>query len=64
LIRLKKPGGTLHREAWPVSPRKYRSEPRRQTLQRAVRWIVTEQVFTRLFGKEIFPGFAIAHGWR
>jgi hypothetical protein len=64
LIRQKEPGSTLHRETWPVSVQKYRSEPRRQTLQQALRWMVTERVFARLFDKEIFPGFAIAHGWR
>lgn len=64
LIRQKEPGSTLHRKAWSVSMRKYRSEPRRQTLQQALRWIVTERVFARLFGKEMFPDFATAHGWR
>jgi hypothetical protein len=64
LIREKEPGCELHREVWPVSVRKYRSEPRRQVLQQAVRWIVTERMFVRLFGKEVFPHFATAHGWR
>ena len=52
LIRQQEPASTLHREAWPVSVRKYRSESRRQTLQQALRWIVTERIFARLFGKD------------
>jgi hypothetical protein len=63
LIREKEPGSTLHREAWAVAPRKYRSDARRQTLQRALEAIVTQEVFQRLFGKAIFPNFATAYGW-
>jgi hypothetical protein len=58
LIRARTSDSVLHREAWRVSPYKHRSEPRRQTLQRAVeRWVVA-QVFERLFGKAVFPRFA------
>ena len=58
LIRARTSDSALHREGWHVSRYKYRSEPRRQTLQRAVeRWVVA-QVFERLFGKAVFPRFA------
>lgn len=58
LIRARTSDSALHREGWHVSRYKYRSEPRRQTLQRAVeRWVVA-QVFQRLFGKAVFPRFA------
>jgi len=33
-------------------------------LQQAARGIVVDQMFQRLFGWEIFPHFATAHGWR
>ena len=64
LIRQKAPGSALHREAWPVSARKYRSEARRQTLQRAAQCLVSEPLFRELFDQEMFPNFATAHGWR
>ena len=58
LIRSRTPESSLHREMWGVSPYKYRSEVRRQTLQRAVEGLVIAKVFERLFGKAIFPRFA------
>jgi hypothetical protein len=58
LIRGRTPESSLHREAWCVSPYKYRSELRRLTLQRAVEGLVVAKVFERLFGKAIFPRFA------
>ena len=57
------PQSVLHREVWAVSGTKYRSEARRHVLEQAVRWIVTGSVFERLFGRKIFPDFAMAHGW-
>jgi hypothetical protein len=60
LIRSRTADSTLHRESWPVSPYKYRSEARRLTLQRAVEGLVIAKVFQRLFGKAIFPRFATA----
>jgi hypothetical protein len=63
LIREKEPESVLHREGWAVAPRHYRSEARRQVLQRALEAIVVERVFQRRFGKAIFPNFATAHGW-
>ena len=63
LIREKAPRSLLHREPWPLSARKYRSDVRRQTLERAAQCLVTESLFRELFGQEIFPHFATAHGW-
>jgi len=63
LIRQKAPRSVLHREPWPLSVRKYRSDVRRQTLERAAQCLVTESLFRELFGQEIFPNFATAHGW-
>jgi len=60
LIREKTPSSTLHRESWSVSPYKYRSEPRRLTLQHAVEGLVLAKVFRQLFGKAVFPRFATA----
>lgn len=63
LVRQKAPGSALHREAWPISARKYRSEARRQALQRAAQTLVIEVLFRELFDEEMFPSFATAHGW-
>jgi hypothetical protein len=63
LIAERDRGSALHRETWPVSPRKYRSEPRRQTLQRSAELLVLAGIFPRLFGKAIFPDLATGRGW-
>jgi hypothetical protein len=63
LIREKEPRSTLHREAWAVAPHRYRSEARRQVLERALEASAVQEIFQRLFGKAIFPNFATAHGW-
>ena len=64
LIYRREPRSTLHRQAWSVCPAKYRSDRRRQTLQRALQALVIRKVFQDLFGKAIFPNFATAAGWR
>jgi hypothetical protein len=64
LIRAAASRSTLHRQFWGVSPAKYRSQPRRQTLQRALQGLVVGQVFQELFGKAIFPNLATGCGWR
>lgn len=64
LIRARAPHSTLHREDWRVSSHKYRSDQRRQTLQRVLQGLVVADVFQKLFGKAIFPNFATAHRWR
>ena len=64
LFRDRAPGHTLHRETWGVSPYKYRSEARRQTLGRALEMTVVAELFPHLFGKAIFPDFATGCGWR
>jgi hypothetical protein len=63
LVRQKEPGATVHREPWALSPAKYRSAGRRDTLQQAMQLIAVGQLFERLFDEEIFPRFATAHGW-
>jgi hypothetical protein len=63
LIRQKAPSSALHREVWPLPARKHRSDARHQTLQRATQCLVIEPLFRELFGQEIFPNYATAHGW-
>ena len=63
LIRRKAPSSALHREPWPMPTGKYRSDARRQTLQRAAECLVVESLFRDLFEQEMFPHFATAHGW-
>jgi hypothetical protein len=63
LIRQKEPGGTLHRQAWGVSPRKYRSGRRRDTLVQAMQLLTVDRVCAGLFGAGIFPRYAISQGW-
>ena len=64
LIREREPRSTLHRQPWGVSPARYRSETRRQTLQRAFEGRVVMQVFQDLFRKAVFPNLATGCGWR
>jgi len=63
LIRQKEPRSTLHLESWEVPVGKYRSEQRERVLQRAFECLGVDRLFQNLFGKEIFPHFATAHGW-
>jgi hypothetical protein len=63
LIRAREPRSTLHRQSWGISPAKYRSDRRRQTLQRALQGLVVTTVFQELFGKAIFPNLATGCGW-
>ena len=63
LISQREPRSTLHRLSWSVSPAKYRSAQRRQTLQRALQGLVVTEVFQQLFGKAIFPNFATCWNW-
>jgi hypothetical protein len=64
LIRAREPRSPLHRQDWSVSSAKYRSEPRRRTLERALQALVVTEVFRVLFGKAIFPNFATCWNWR
>jgi hypothetical protein len=64
LLRERAPHHTLHRELWAVSPYKYRSESRGQTLRRALEFTVVAELFPPLFGKAIFPHFATGWCWR
>ena len=63
VIREANPNASLHREAWTVSPKKYRSESRRQVLEKALELLVTEKIFQRQFHRSLFPHFATACGW-
>ena len=64
LIRAQEPRSPLHRQDWRVSSAKYRSESRRETLQRALQALVVTEVFQNLFGKAVFPNFATGWNWR
>ena len=63
LIRQKEPNATLHRQPWVVSPRKYRSEQRRDTLLRGMELVTVDRVCEGIFGEGIFPRYAISQGW-
>lgn len=63
VIREANPNASLHREAWTVSPKKYRSESRRQVLEKALELLVTEKIFLRQFHRSIFPHFATGCDW-
>jgi hypothetical protein len=62
LIRQKEPNATLHRELWAVSPKKYRLEQRRDTLQKAMQVLALDRVCAGLFGAGIFPRNATRSG--
>jgi hypothetical protein len=53
----------LHRQDWAVSPKKYRSDFRRQVLEQALELLVTEKIFQSQFNRSLFPHFATACGW-
>ena len=63
LIRQKEPAATLHRQSWAVSPRKYRSEKRRDVLLQAMQMLAVDRVCAGLFKEGIFPRFATSQGW-
>jgi hypothetical protein len=64
LIRQKEPDATLHRQSWAVSPRKYRSEKRRDVLVQAMQLLAVDRVCEGLFREGIFPRYATSQGWR
>jgi hypothetical protein len=63
LIRDKDPAADLFRRLYPVDPRRYRSEQRRQTLHNAARLLEAAEGFERLFGVRVFPDFATGTGF-
>lgn len=64
LISQKDPSHTLHRQVVLIDPRKYRSEARAATLERAGRLLLVEAAFELRTKKKIFPRFATGCGWR
>jgi hypothetical protein len=62
LIRQKEPNSTLHRQPWAVSPAKYRSPQRRETLVAAMQMLAVDRICSRIFGQGIFPRYAINRG--
>jgi hypothetical protein len=64
LISQRFPGHVLHREMIPIDSRKYRSEARGQTLQRAAELLLVEGLFRQRMTKPIFPQFATGCSWR
>jgi hypothetical protein len=62
LIRQKEPNATLHRQLWVVSPAKYRSEKRRETLVEATQVLAVDRLCRGIFGQGIFPRYATGRG--
>jgi len=63
VIREANPCAALHREAWSISPKKYRSDSRRELLEKTLELLVTGKIFQRQFNRSIFPHFATACDW-
>jgi hypothetical protein len=63
LIRQKEPDATLHRQSWVVSPRKHRSEQRRDMLLEAMQLLAVDRVCQGFFGTGLFPRYATSRGW-
>jgi len=63
VIREANPCASLHREAWAIGPKKYRSESRKRSLEKALELLVTEKTFRRQFDRSIFPHFATGCRW-
>lgn len=53
----------LHGQLWGVPSGKYRSQQRRETLQRARQLLAADRVWAKLYGKGIFPRYGISGGW-
>lgn len=62
LIRQKEPDATLHRQLWVVSPRKHRSEQRRDMLLEAMQLLAVDRVCQGFFGTGLFPRYATSRG--
>ena len=63
LIRQKEPNSTLHRQPWAVSPAKYRSQQRRETLIVAMQVLAVDRVCEGILGTGIFPRYATGRGF-
>jgi hypothetical protein len=63
VIREANPCAALHRESWAIAPKKYRSESRRQVLEKALELLVTEKIFQRQFHRSLSPHFATGCRW-
>jgi len=65
-ISQKDPHSGLFRRLWklpPILSRRYRSEARRKLLESATRYILVAREYFSLFGRKIFPRFAIRGPW-
>lgn len=63
LIRQKEPNATWHRQPWAVSPRKYRSLKRQETLVAAMQVLAVDRICGWMFGRGIFPRYATGRGF-
>jgi hypothetical protein len=63
LIRDKDPSADLFRQSYPIDPRRYRSEQRRQVLQTATRVLDAAEWFERIFGVRFFTDFGTGPGF-
>jgi hypothetical protein len=63
LIRSKSATSDLFRRLFALAPSKYRSEDRKQSLDRALRLFETEAEYRALFARSIFPELATACAW-
>jgi hypothetical protein len=63
LIRQKEPNSTLHRQPWAVSPAKYRTGQRQETLVAAMQVLAVDRICGRIFGQGIFPRNATSRGF-
>ena len=63
LIGQKDPSSKIFREIQPVNPRKYRSNKRKNLLQRCIEFLNVEEEFRRLFSNSVFPHFTKQAVW-
>ena len=63
LIRQKSPASSIFRQIYPIHPKKYRSDKRKNILQRSMRLFYAEDEFQRLFKISIFPDLATRYSW-
>ncbi|GEM_PF-2625418 len=68
LVRQRRPAASFHRQAWLVSPARYRSLQRKQVLQEALKWLVVARAFLETFADASppanIPNLATVLSWR
>ncbi len=64
LIKQKSPSSTIFRNIIPISPKKYRSNKRKEELQICRQLLLVDREYRKLFGPSVFPHLATVCQWK